>query len=348
MKSSFRPTSPADETAVLEFLRRAFSGGGEAPLLDSSAMAWKYWDRRDDWDEPRAWVLERDGAIVAHAGIWPLTFGSGEVRGVQMIDWASAREAPGAGLALVQRLSAMFDFIYSIGGSDMTRKALPAFGFQEYARQWNGARPLRPLRQMLTHQYRNWKLAPRALRNSLWALSPGNAGQNDPAENRTWEEITPESIAEDLFLGVGSGVCFSPRRPAFFEYLLRCPIAQVRLFGIRDKNGLAGHFALAILRRQARLAGVWLREPGQGALQTAFALAQQAARRIPGTCEIVAAGTAGPSEVAAVASGFRVVGYSPVYLLNKKGRLDLPPDFQFQLSDSDAWFLDSGSSSYWT
>ena len=104
-------------------------------------MAWKYWDRRDDWEGPRAYVLERNGIVVAHAGIYPLTFGAGEVRGVQMIDWASAEDSPGAGLALLQKLCTMFDFIYSIGGSAMTCKILPALGSIEYSRQWKGASP---------------------------------------------------------------------------------------------------------------------------------------------------------------------------------------------------------------
>ena len=148
MKSSLRPTTIDDLGKVRQFLQRAFNTGDDAPFLDPSVMAWKYWDRRDDWQGPRAYVLERDGVIVAHAGIYPLTIDMRRVRGAQMIDWASAKESPGAGLALLQKLDAMFDFIYSIGGSEMTRKLLPAFGFVEYARQWKGARPLRPLQQI--------------------------------------------------------------------------------------------------------------------------------------------------------------------------------------------------------
>ena len=171
MKSSLRPTSIEDLDRVCQFLQQAFNTTPDAAFLDPAVMAWKYWDRRDDWEGPRAYVLERDGVIVAHAGLYPVTFAAGEVRGIHMIDWASAKDSPGAGLALVQKLNSMFDFIYSIGGSEMTCKALPAFGFIETARQWRGARPLRPLQQILQHQRRNWKLAPRLLRNSLWALA---------------------------------------------------------------------------------------------------------------------------------------------------------------------------------
>ena len=89
-----------------------------------------------------------------------------------MIDWCAAKGSPGTGLALVQKLAAMFDFMYSIGGSDQTRKVLPAFGFVEVTKAWTAARPLRPLRQILTHQTVNWKLAPRLARNCLWSKSP--------------------------------------------------------------------------------------------------------------------------------------------------------------------------------
>jgi hypothetical protein len=345
MTFSLRPTSIDDLSAVRQFLQRAFNTSHDAPFLDPSMMAWKYWDRRDDWEGPRAYVLERNGVIVAHAGIYPLTFDAGEVRGIQMIDWAASKEAPGAGLALVRKLAAMFDFIYSIGGSEMTRKILPAFGFVEYARQWNGARPLRPLQHILKHQQRNWKLAPRLVRNLLWALP--KAPDSRLQEGWKSEEISPGEISENLYSQSMADACFSPRSPAFFDYLLRCPATQVRLHGIQDKHGLKGHFAIGILRGQARIAGVWLREPDREAWQAAFALAQQAATRLEGACEVVAAGTEGISEQGAARAGLRIIRHTPVYLLNTKGKLALPPDFQFQLSDDDAFFVDPGHSSYW-
>jgi hypothetical protein len=346
MKSSLRPTTIEDLGRVRQFLQQAFDASPDAPFFEPSVMAWKYWDRRDDWEGPRAYVLERDGVISAHAGLYPLTFGAGKVRGVHMIDWASAKESPGAGIALVQKLNAMFDFVYAIGGSDMTRKILPAFGFAEFASQWKGARPLRPFKQVLTHQYRNWKLAPRLARNILWALQKAPDG----LEKEGWkaQEISPADVSSEFYSRSASEACFSPRSPSFFEYLLRCPVMPIRLYGIQNKRGPQGHFAIGVLRGQARTAGVWLRNPDPDAWQAAFSLAQQAASRLEGACEIVAAGTQGSSEQAAARSGLRIVGHTPVFLLNKKGILDLPPDFQFQLSDDDGLFLDGGNSSYWT
>ena len=344
MKSLLRPTSIDDLSMVRQFLQRAFDASPDSPFLDSSTMAWKYWDRRDDWEGPRAYVLERDGVILAHAGLYPLVFG--EARGVHMIDWASAKESPGAGVAIMQKLAGMFDFILAIGGSEMTRKILPTFGFVEYARQWNGARPLRPLRQILTHQNRNWKLAPRLVRNFLWALPKAP----DACVQAGWksEEIGPGEVASKLCSQSAPDLRFSPRTPAFFEYLLRCPAARVRVYSIQDRHGPRGHFAIGVQRGQARLAGVWLRDPDGEAWQAAFCLAQQAALRIEGACEIVAAGTAGVSEREAVRSGLRIVEHTPVFLLNKKGKLALPADFQFQISDDDGVFRDPGGPSYRT
>ena len=221
MNLFLRPTSSDDLSELSNLMQRSFNIGPRAPFMDPAVMAWKYWDRRGDWNGPRAYVLEQDGAIVAHAGIYPLTFSSGEVSGIRMMDWVAAKEYPGCGLALLRKLEKMFDFIYSIGGSEKLRKITEAYGYVEYAQQWKGARPLRPLQQVLTHQYRNWKLAPRLVRNFLWSLP------KPPKSNsyRGWksEEITPAQVSEEFYSQSVADAHFSPRPAAFFEYLLRCP-----------------------------------------------------------------------------------------------------------------------------
>ncbi|MGO8793619.1 MAG: hypothetical protein ACLQLC_02255 [Candidatus Sulfotelmatobacter sp.] len=346
MKSSLRPTSISDLKALSQFLMAAFDAGPAAPFLDPALMAWKYWDGRDDWSGPRSYVLEKDGAIVAHAGLWPITWPAAPqaARGIHMIDWASSSDSPGAGLALVQKLAAMFDFIYSIGGSEMTCKVLPAFGFIEYTRQWKGARPLRPLRQILTHQTRTWKLAPRLLRNSLLAMTKGA----NPYQNWQAIAIQPEKLSGESYLSQAAGASFSPRPPAFFEYLLRCPSARFRLYGIMAGRELKGHFVISVLRGQARIAGVWLREPTSEAWTAAYFLARQTALGLRGCNEVVVFGSENHSRTAAAHAGFRIMPGPTLYLLDKQKKLSLAPDFQFQLADGDLAFLDSGKPSYWT
>jgi hypothetical protein len=332
MKSVLRPTTPDDLNAIAAFLQRVFGAGADAPFTQSAVMHWKYWDPRGDWSEPRAYVLERNGAITAHAGLWPLVVNG--VRGVHMIDWASSPDAPGAGLLLVQKFAAMFDFIIAIGGSDMTRTILPAYGFVEHTQQWTGARPLRPLRQIVTHQHKNWKLIPRLARNTMWSLGlPAPAGWKA-------EAIAPEQVEDPGSL--------APRSAAFFRYLLACPVARVHFYRIREGGTPRGHFVLSVIRGQARLAGLWLREMTPASARAAYALAQAEAAKLEGANEFTAAGGA-VTEQAARESGLRLTGeMTPVFLLNRKKNLALPPDFQFQLVEYDGFFLDTGSYSYLT
>jgi hypothetical protein len=121
----------------------------------------------------------------------------------------------------------------------------------------------------------------------------------------------------------------------------------MKLYGIQDERGARGHFAIGVMRGQARVAGVWLRNPNREAWHMAYAVAQQVAMQLDGANEITVAGTAGMSEEGAALSGLRNAAYTPVYILNKKGKLTLPVDFQFQLCDSDAFFLDVGYPAYW-
>jgi hypothetical protein len=343
MKANFRATTPADRTQISNLLVHAFGDRPAPALIDPDLMAWKYWEARGDWPGPRSYVLERGGRLIAHAGIWPVSFADqNPVHGVQMIDWCAAKDSPGAGVALVQKFADMFDFIYSIGGSDTTLKVLPAFGFTEVTRVWIGARPLRPLRQMLTHQVVNWKLALRIARNWRWSSSPARTSYH------AWQTVAmqPSEIPTGS-ISAGQSF-FAVRSPAFFEYLSRCPSVPYQLHRISNDNGLQGYFALGILRGQARIGGVWLCRPCEEHWRAAYSLAQEAALRLKGAYEIVATGSMGPSGKAAVAAGLRIMGDMPVFLLNKKSRFTMCPDFQFQMSDDDAAFRDLGEPSYYT
>lgn len=336
-----RPTHPGDTPQLAALFKDSLGMQSGSPGLQPEVMSWKYWQRRDDWTEPRSYVLEDGAKIVSHAAIWPLTFGSGTtaIKGIQMIDWVAASQSPGAGLALVRRFAGMFDFIYSIGGSESTRKILPLFGFRACAKAWQAARPLRPIRQAFTHQAKNWKLAPRFLRNFLWSQYPRLDLDQPWAVRRI---VADESISTaDQFS--------SPRSKSFFEYLQRCPTADFTLWQILDRQTPVGFFSLAIVRGQARIAGIWLHNATEAGWQTAYTLAQRTARSVSGSpVEIVARGTEGITATAALKAGLRIQSRVPVFLLNASGKWVLPDNFQFQLADDDATFLDSGSHNYLT
>jgi hypothetical protein len=346
VKSSFRATTVHDLDAIRTFLGEIFEVGPGAAFLNPAMLNWKYWESRGDWDGPRSYVLEQDGKIAAHIGLWPLAAGSGSnsLQGAQLIDWGASRQPSGAGISLLMKLTHKFDFMIGIGGTDVARKILPAFGFEKRKEMWRGARPIRPFGQALTHQQRDWKLPLRFLRNTFWASQPSNSSF------KQWEarEIGPQQIAPEIYSAAAAATGFAPRPPSFFEYLLRCPQVPFRLYGILERGVPKGHFSIGVLRGQARIAGVWLIEPSPAAWAAAYRIATEAARAIPNANEIVAAGTDRASREGAAIAGFRIVKGPNVNVLNEKNRLTLPADFQVQLCDDDAAFLDIGKSSYVT
>jgi Acetyltransferase (GNAT) domain len=326
--STFRPTTIADEARLIQFLARAFSVGTQAAFLDPALLRWKYWTPREDYPEARSYVLERNGEITAHAGVWPISIRTEGVcaRGAHMIDWASDASAPGSGAALVQRLIRHFDFMYSIGGSSMTQNVLPAFGFKEVTQAWLGVRPLRPLRQMLFHQTRNWKLPVRLARNAWWSVAPMGRGRDG------WS-------AADFNAPV-----YCQRSPGFFRYIEQCPTIHVHLYRLLGHGNEDGWFALSVVQKQARVVGVWLKDASSDNWRSAYLAVQQAARTIADALEISAAGSAGVSEMAAQHAGFRIVRREPVYLLQRTGAPLML--FEFQLADNDEFFLSTGGPAF--
>ncbi len=345
--SVFRASTPEDLPRITALLEDVF---GSSPSFAPEVMRWKYWQPRGDWSGPRSYIYEKAGGVVAHGGIWPVRFPYRERpnEGVHVIDWAGARGSPGTGIALMLKLSQIYDFIYAIGGSDDTRRVLPGIGFVEIAQAWTAARPLRPVRQILADARLNWKLPARFARNWLWSLSGGrsvspewSASETSPARLTLDFATARDFLAAPPFLA-------APHGAPFFEYLLGCPVARFRLYELSRNSAVLGHFVLGSVRGQIRVGGVWLRDPDPDAFQAAFTVAGRIARECPGACELTVTGSAGPSESAAVLAGLRLRRHAPVYLLSKKTAFRFPAGYQFQMVDDDEAFLDPGRPCYLT
>jgi hypothetical protein len=328
MASVFRPTTVADEERIIEFLIGVFAADPGEDFVSPSLLRWKYWDPRQDCSEPRSYVIEKDGRIVAHAGLWPVTVrtGSKSERGVHMIDWASDPQAPGAGVSLLQRLTKSYDFVYAIGSSEMTRSILPKFGFRTVAEALTWARPIRPWRQMLQHQSRNLRLPLRLARNIWWSRTPPRVVE------RGWTAVASGEGGSQ-----GLAVLASERDESFFRYLQQCPVARGLTFHLLNEGRNAGFLALSIVREQTRVAGVWLEDPSPENWRTALHLAQDAALKHTNTSEIVARCATEASATAAGLAGMRMRARSPVFLFRKGCAEPLP--LQFHLSDNDEVFL---------
>jgi hypothetical protein len=133
----FRPTAPSDAAALSEFLQRMFHSRADASFLAGRHMGWKYWSARPDWNGSRSFTASRRGAIVAHAAAWPVRVrvpGGAVIPAVHLIDWAADPKYPGAGIWLLRQIGAKARVLIATGGSEMTRRILPALGFRPLGR----------------------------------------------------------------------------------------------------------------------------------------------------------------------------------------------------------------------
>lgn len=316
--STFRATTAADESKIIELAARAFGASANASFVDPILLRWKYWLPREDFPGPRAYVIERNGRIVAHAGLWPVIVG--DECGVHMIDWMSDPDTPGAGVSLLQKLTQQFDFIYGIGGSSITLEILPKFGFNIVGDAYTWARPLRPFQQVLHHQHKDWRIGARFARNLWWSRFPARS------KHRGWVVVPTDA---------GS---VKERDEGFFRYLRACPTTVCQTFQLRNGERQEGFLALMTAEKQARIAGIWLREQSTENLRMAFELAQEAAVSHTDACEIVTRGLPEQSRIAAESAGLRLRENNPVFLYKKRGTTD-GLALGFQMADNDAIFL---------
>ncbi len=342
MATVFRPTTPDDEPQLTALMAAAFNVPQTDEMLAPALTRWKFWTPRGDFPDPRSYAMERNGKVVAHAGIWPMTVHTeaGTFRGCHMVDWAADTKVPGVGAAFLQKFLALFDFVYAIAYSEMARKVLTGFGFTESGENRIGARPLRPVLQARTHQFGGWATPARLVRNTWWSMMPSIA----PASG--WSLVEGHEDFDGLDTPASTLLQGHRTRP-FFEYLELCPAMRVSVFELHHNGRRAGRIALSQVRHQVRLAGMWLAEPTPGNIRTAYALAQVAARRSGTGAELLTHASTPDAEALAVTAGFRMLKRKPILWLSKNPNLPARP-FSFQMADSDAIWLTDGTNAYLT
>ena len=240
------------------------------------------------------------------------------------MDWAADSHALSAGWSLIKHLTKSYDFVYGIGGEEITRAMLPKLGFRTVAEALTWARPIRPWRQILKHQSKDWRLPPRFVRNFYWSRIPPR--QLPPG----WGAVAA-SAEVPAILG-------AERDESFFRYLQQCPVATCLTFNIVNQGRVVGFFALSLAGEQARVAGVWLESPSPEIWRIAFHLAHDAALKHSRASELVARCSTEASAIGARQAGMRLLKRTPVVLFRQDGSERLP-SLQFQMCDSDDLFI---------
>jgi hypothetical protein len=342
MKSAFRATSPEDLERVRSFLCSVFRVGPDEPFVQRALMEWKYWRPRPDWSGSRSYVLERKDRLVAHGCAWPIPLRSGTARrrAVHLIDWAADPTVLGAGSLLIDRLMTVAECVISVGGSEMTRRILPKIGFSPAGQFRTFARPLRPFRQFLSHQYRNWKLPLRLARNLAWSLS----GARVPTGWRSRAAV-PDEIPADAMPQPHSEVFVPSRDVPFHKYLLTSEAVPYRIYTVHRADQLEGYFCLSLVPGQARVAEMRMKSSDPAEWAIGYALASREATDL-GAVEILAGSSSQVGWEALRLAGYQLRGSEPI--LCRLARGTPPPILELEMVDGDAFFLHRRRPAYLT
>lgn len=344
MSNIFRETTPADYESIAGLCTRAFQIEPGNPFYDRDYQHWKYWQPHPDWKGSRSFVIDHDGTMVAHGCTWPMVFKSvsREWQGQYLIDWAADTSVAGAGILLMRRSAGLVDGVCAIGGSDMTRAILPKIGFKPFNTMWFLVRPLHPVLQIFTHQFRNWKLPLRLARNTLWRYWPPI-----PAA-RGWSVMncSPKDIPASLWPQPSGSLVVCGRSAQQFDFLLQCPAVRFSFHGLARQGKLAGYFCLALTQRQVRIVDLWTPSDTLEDWTAAYATALRAALRVPGAAEAVTVSSIPVGQQALTQCGFRILEKTPITFYGTKEFLACGESFHIQMIDSDFSFVHGKSVAY--
>ncbi len=345
MNIEFQPTTQRDAAALADFLGRVFQSRAGATLLDEKHMEWKYWAARPDWEGSRSFTVQHDGAIVAHAAVWPVRVrvSGREVSAVHLIDWAADRKYPGVGLWLLRQIAAKCRMMVATGGSEIARGILPVIGFRPHSELYRFARPVRPLGQALTTAERDWKLPARLLRNTFWRLS------HPLSLPRGWSArpLAPEEVPEGLWPQPSPATAVTARGASFYRYFVDSPAAPHVLFGLQKNGELTGYFCLAFASHVARIADLWLPSTEVEDWCAGFRTAAVVAAREKRVYEVSAWASTALGKEGLSRAGFLLRGRSAVSLFGDAKILE-GRELHLQMLDSDASFVSGEAVSYLT
>ncbi len=307
-----------------------------ATAISREFQRWKYWDPHPFFNSARSHVLTDESSIVAHACGWPVHLHGpfGEFPSVHLIDWAASRSVPGAGSRALRLFKADVAAVFSIGGSPMTRKILPALGFKSCNIINFMQRPLHPLYPALRDSPRDWKMPARVLRNLNRYAIP----RLKIPTGWSVSAITPAEIADSLLPRSSGMEAVSLRSAKVLEHMMACPaFQQARCYLLKQHEKPAAYFCLASVREQARLI-----DYGPSGLDTDGAEALGMAAQLVGQSdfgrmlEIVTTTTEQSVADGFRRAGFRSVGEEPINVLKLHRGLDPIDHFRMTLADWDA------------
>lgn len=344
MTGSIRATQPADLPALAEFLIRIYKFEPSDHHADPQFLEWKYLHPRDGWEGSRSYILEKDGQVVAHCGVCPVTLHLGNenpgnkitVNSVTLTDWAADPALPGVGIMLYRKLMATAPVSFVIGGAPATRLMLPRIGFRHVGEALTYAAWLRP--------WREFQMRPRNERSILRLLH----GVTHPARSSRqthagWDFAAVDKFDDSLIPLLNDtqrAWTFCRRTPADLNYVLQCPCLKMQGFLLRRNGHLMGYFMLGKGKPdwEARLLDLMVNSADADDWNAACAAVTKAAVLDPEVCRIRALATFPILSHALASNGYWRQYKEPIMIYDPANLSDQALPVSFQLIDGDAGY----------
>jgi hypothetical protein len=323
MASEFRPSTPRDEPELVGLAERVLAVAPDSPMFARPHLHWKYWAPWHGSSSSRSHVLVRDGRIVAHAAVMPLSV---RTRGraltlLHPFDWMSEPSAIGSGVALLQRLAKLENGLLIVGGSEMTQRIVRPLGFRELGEVWCYAAPLA-------------------------------AGSDEPSRPARDSTLSLSASARPTHDECDGGTAPAPwltflRTPDRLQDCTGCPATPTSAYAVRSNGAPFGGFVLAAAPAQVRIAALWSRSRRAEDYAALIRLARSEAEARGAADEIVCMTNMPAEQDALVATGFRATGSAPIFLLASARDIDSDVRVGFQMLDGDVGFLHHGTPQPW-
>ena len=337
MTTAIRATESKDLPALAKFLASIYKFSPADHHADPRFLEWKYLRSSHDRPGSRSHLLEKDGDIVAHCGVCPVTFRLPDgttVPSVTMMDWAADPSAPGVGVRLFRKLMETTPTSFVIGGAPATRLIIPRIGFRPAGEASIYAAWLRPLRE--------FRMRPFTGRSTLRLLH----GFTHPVRNRLrtqagWEaapiSLFDESI-QPLLSNMKRPWTFCHRALADLNHLLQCPHLKMQGFLLKRQGQLIGYFVLGKAEWEARLFDLVVDSDRIDDWNLACAAITQAVRLDPQVARIRVQATFPVLRDALAWNGYWCQYKEPIMIHDPTKVLDRAFPVSFQLFDGDAGY----------
>jgi hypothetical protein len=314
MPLTFSVVSQERADEVLNFLREVFGITEIPPNLSPETQVWKYFAAHPWWPTSRSYIFEGASGIASHGCIAPIRFAYGDtaLESMVIIDWASSKFVPGAGLFMYRRCMEIGgSSLLAIGGSDDTLRILPQVRWfvAQVDMQWY-ARPMRPWRRFLRSK-RGIRDLIKFSRNVQWNLFP----QLPPTGEWSCRRAR---IDDPVFTPSGD---FAPilRTRAWINYLAACPAAKCTLWILENQGQPSGHALIANLKGSARVADFALAGPRKTEeVEQAFSVLVRTLQTDDAVVELVAGSSLAQEITAFQACGLRYRRSSRVLLADPR------------------------------